>query len=187
MEKHQATLRADGRENLETAVKDDIEFMEHLTERFMEEYEESKDSATAELFDEDIAKELKAYEEQLNHVKDNAGALQVMKERERTVEDYFRAWLIIVYNTFSSMEWVMPTKMTNHVALQYFWEIIRSLTHKSDDDGDTDSASKQGSKRKKTTKNAKPENAKLPENSKWLVALELFFAVILVAEDVSVG
>jgi hypothetical protein len=171
--------------DLEAAVKEDIAFMEKLTEKFMEEYDQNDKQnvkPSAAIFDEVISKELDNFDEasnqKLSKVNVNRGASQKEpKDREIQVADYFRAWLIILYHTFSSLDWVIPKRLTNHITLQYFWKNIRELKKEEDDnrkEGDG------GDKEKETAEDSEDvkDNG---ERNPWTVGLELFFAVILLA------
>jgi hypothetical protein len=183
---------------LEDVVKEDIAFMEELTAKFTKEYtkkHKQKVEPSAAIFDEVISKELdnfdKVSDNKLSKVNVNRGASQKEpKDREIQVADYFRAWLIILYNSFSSLDWTIPKKMTNHILLQYFWKKIRDLKKEEDDkrkkgDGsdkekemvdDSEDDDEEKQEEKKETHKDKAER------NPWTVGLELFFAVILLAQ-----
>ena len=155
---------------LRAVVKDDLAFMEELTERFKEEYDASKGQEpwyAMAMFDDVVSKTLEAFDEgdakhKLRNVNHSKGASQKDSiPRGIKPEDHFRAWLIILYNTFSSLDWTLPDKNTNPVILQQFWIHIRDAEKKDE--------------KKDANK----------EEKKWVVGLELFFAIIIMAEKVS--
>jgi hypothetical protein len=163
--------------SLQVQVNADIAFMEKVIQRFLEaKHNEDKEETESDnegskkkngddvsvgqvefekkveesvgMFDNVLAERLKK-NDCFRRVNVSKGASKENKEeREITVENGFRAWLIMLYSAFSSIDWILPEKVTHHIKMQIFWFTIRAQ-----------------------------------DDPKWGVAVEIFFAVIVSADE----